>query len=113
MSRFRITFSVDGTHLGDILARIHGQVTDLDVALVETVPHNKNVKRKKNQPRGATRELLLEALLNAPERSMTVADGKKILSNAGFVTDGIYTAIKALVKRGEIDYKNSIMRLKK
>lgn len=109
MSRFRISFSVDASHLGDILAKIHGQVDDLDVGLVESVPHNKNVKR----PRGGTRDLLLQALRKAPDHSLTLAAAKKLLSDAGFVGEGIYTVKNALIKKGAIEYKNGVMRLTK
>jgi hypothetical protein len=112
MNRFRITFSVDATHLGDILAQIHGQVSDLDVALVESVPHTKNVKREK-RPRGGTRDLIVQALQRAPDHTLSLAAAKKLLDQAGFVGDGIYTAKNALVKRGTIEYKNGVMRLPK
>ena len=112
MSRFRISFSVDASHLGDILAKIHGQVDDLDVGLVESVPHTKNVKREK-RPRGGTRALIVQALQKSSDHTLNVADARKLLDAAGFVGDGIYTAIKALVNRGDIEYKKGIMRLKK
>lgn len=111
MSRFRIEFVVDASELGNVLAKIHGQVSDLDVALIESVPHTKNVKRTK-QPRGATRDLIIKALTKSDGHAMTLADAKKLLDAAGFVGDGIYTVKDALVKKGLIEFKNGMMRLK-
>ena len=106
-SKFRIGFMVDGTKLGDILAKIHGQVSDLDVGLVETVPHHKNAKR------GATRDILMQALSKSPDQTLTLTAARKLLEQSGFVGDGVYTAKSALVNKGLIVYKNGVMRLKK
>lgn len=111
MSRFRITFSVDASHLGDILARIHGQVSDLDVALVESVPHTKN-KRSANRQGTKTADILLSAISKSPE-GLPIKEGRDLLRRAGFVGEGVYSLKTALLKKGLIDYKNGIMRIKK
>lgn len=113
MSVFRVSFKVDANRLGNVLASVHGLVTDLDVSIVEEVPHNKNVKRQSRRKRGHSRQLILEAILNSPDRTLTLADGRKILMNAGYDSNSVYTLKSALVKRGEIDFRNGKMSMKK
>lgn len=137
MSKFRIEFVVDSAQLGEVLAKIHGQVSDLDVGVVEVVPHNKNARRSKKQPvekkkgrstgrkptergskgdkqlapRGATRELIMNALNESPDRSMSLRDGFNLLKDSGFVGDGIYGLKSSLIKKGLISYRDGKMTL--
>lgn len=112
MKKFRVEFKVPASHLGDVLASIHGHVEDLDVSMIEEVPHNKNVKHTR-RPRGGTRDIIMQALSKSTDNTLTLSAARKLLEQSGFVGDGVYTAKMALVNKGLIDYKNGTMRLKK
>jgi hypothetical protein len=110
-TKFRIAFMVDGPKLGDVLSMIHGQVSDLDVSLVESVPHTKN--KRPNGPRtGKTADLLLQAITKSPE-GLPIKAGRELLKRHGFVGEGVYSLKTSLLKKGLIDYKNGVMRLPK
>lgn len=106
MNKFKITFVVDAKHLGDVLAKIHGQVNDLDVGVVESVPHHRNRKQ------GSTRDAILAVLKDQPSKSMTLKEARKVFEDHKIEPDLVYAAKDALVKKGLIDYKNGVMRLK-
>lgn len=106
MSKFKISFRVDAKHLGEILAAVHGHVSDLDVALIEGIAHTKNRKR------GSSRDAMLEVLKDQPNKSMTLKDARKLFEQHEIPPDLVYAAKDALLKKGLIEYKNGVMRLK-
>lgn len=115
MKKFRIEFKVDALHLGDVLATIHGRAEDLDVSLIEDVPHDKNVRRKKKQPASTmnARELIMDALEHSPDNTLTVEQGKQILTQAGLDGARMYGIRYTLAKKGIIHYRNQKLTLVK
>jgi hypothetical protein len=117
MKLFKVEFKVPSEHLGDVLSTIHGKVEDLDVALIEEVPYTNNkprkLKGKRDTSRGNSRTIVLEALFKSPDHTLTLAQAGQLLQRAGYAKDGVYTLKNALIKRGEIQYKDSKMTLVK
>lgn len=113
MKMFRVEFKVPSDYLGEVLATVHGKVEDLDVSLIEDVAHTNNKPRKRGNTRGNSRAIVLEALLKAPDHTLTLAQAKQLLQRAGYVVDGVYTVKNALIKRGEIQYRDGKMSLVK
>lgn len=110
MNKFKVEFVVDASKLGEVLTKVHGLVADLDIGVVESVPHTQNRKRSK-KPHGTGRELIRQALMKAEGNTLTMKAAKDLLTQAGFVGDSIYNAKYALMKEGFIEFKNGVMRM--
>lgn len=114
MKKFRVEFKVSSNHLGEVLAAIHGQAEDLDVSLIEDVPHTRNKQHRHRQANGVgITDLLVEAMQRTGDHSITTEQGKKLLEQAGFKTESFYGAKYTLVKRGAAHFRNGKLTLVK
>lgn len=119
MKMFRVEFKVGSNHLGDLLALLHGRAEDLDVSLIEDVPHNKNVRRKTNKAQPKIRRqqgvnnVLIEAMQKSPDRGISSAEARQLLRDLGFSADSYYGAKYNMVKQGIVHFRNGKMTLVK
>ena len=112
MKMFRVEFKVGANKLGDVLASIHGSVDDLDVSLIEAVPHNKNVKRvPQDEDRPSTRDIIMKALKRSENNTITAAQAKKLIVAAGYKPDSFYTVKYDMVKKGLIEVSDDKITL--